>query len=169
MTKINGLTIKEIVFSGIFSTIIMDIGYVLIKVTEIVKGSMEPQFLGRWILHIFTGEFIQENIRIVAEMNFEKPVSIIVHYLTGIILLGIFLQIRKVKIMPQSKYMGLVFGLITVVLPWFIFYPSIGFGFMGLDTPEGSNNIVYSILYHSFFGLGITLWLGFVRKFVIKN
>ncbi len=44
-----------------------------------------------------------------------------------------------------------------------------GFGFMGLDTPEGLNNIVYSIIYHSFYGLGITLWLDFVRKFVIKD
>jgi len=65
--------------------------------------------------------------------------------------------------------MGLVFGWITVILPWLILYPCIGFGFMGLDTPEGADNIVYSIICHSFFGLGITLWLRFIRKFVIKH
>ena len=36
---------------------------------------------------------------------------------------------------------------------------------MGLDTPEGLNNIEYSFIYHSFFGLGITLWIGFVQKY----
>lgn len=169
MKKGNGLTVKEVVLAGIFSTIIMDIGYVFIKVTGIVKGSMEPQFLGRWILNMFKGELIQENIRTATEMSLEKPVSLIVHYLTGVVLLGVFFWLRKsIKMFPASKAMGLVFGWVTVVLPWFFFYPCIGFGFMGLDTPEGSNNIVYSLIYHSFFGLGITLWLGFVRKFVIK-
>ena len=170
MKKRDGMKIKEIVFMGIFSTIIMDIGFVFLKVTKIVKGSMEPQFLGRWILNMFNGEFIQENIRIATQMNLEKPVSIITHYLTGIFLVGIFLLLRiKTKIFPGSIHMGLVFGWVTLLLPWFFFYPCIGFGFLGLDTPEGSNNIVYSIIYHSFFGLGITLWLGFVRKFVIKD
>ena len=170
MKNRNRMMIKEIVFMGIFSTIIMDIGFVFLKVTKIVKGSMEPQFLGRWILNMFNGEFIQENIRIATQMNLEKPVSIIIHYLTGIFLVAIFLLLRdKIKIFPGSIHMGLVFGWITLLLPWFFFYPCIGFGFMGLDTPEGSNNIVYSIIYHSFFGLGITLWLGFVRKFVIKG
>ncbi len=170
MKKKNGTMIKEIVFMGIFSTIIMDIGFVFLKVTQIVEGSMEPQFLGRWILNMFNGEFIQENIRIATQMGLEKPVSLITHYLTGIILVGIFLWLRKkIKVFPDSIHMGVVFGWITLLLPWFFFYPCIGFGFMGLDTPEGSNNIVYSIIYHSFFGLGITLWLGFVRKFVIKD
>jgi hypothetical protein len=166
----NQIKTKEVILMGIFSTIIMDIGFVFLKITKIVKGSMEPQFLGRWILNMFNGEFIQENIRIATQMKLEKPVSIIIHYLTGIFLVGIFLLLRKkIKIFPGSIYMGLVFGWITLLIPWLFFYPCIGFGFFGLDTPEGSNNIVYSIIYHSFFGLGITLWLGFVRKFVLKN
>lgn len=168
--ELNRITIKEVVLSGIFSTIIMDIGYVFLKLTKIVKGSMEPQFLGRWILNMFNGEFIQENIRTATQMQLEGPVSLIVHYLTGIFLLGLFLLLRnKIKMFPGSIHMGMVFGWVTVVLPWFFFYPCIGFGFMGLGTPEGSSNILYSIIYHSFFGLGITLWLGFVRKFFIKN
>jgi hypothetical protein len=166
----NIITIKEIIFMGIFSTIIMDLGFVFPKVTKIVIGSMEAQFLGRWVLNMFNGEFIHENIRIAAEMSLEKPVSLLIHYLTGIALVAVFLLLRrKVKSFPDSIHMGLVFGWITTVLPWFIMYPCLGFGFMGLDTPEGTNNIVYSIIYHSFLGLGITLWLGFVRKFVIKD
>ena len=109
MNKRNGITIKEIVFMGIFSTIIMDIGFVFLKVTKIVKGSMEPQFLGRWILNMFNGEFIQENIRIATQMNLEKPVSLITHYLTGIFLVGLFLLLtKKIKIFPRSIYMGVV-------------------------------------------------------------
>jgi hypothetical protein len=161
---------KEVVLMGIFSTIIMDLGFVFLKVTQIVKGSMEPQFLGRWILNMFNGQFVQENIQMATQMSIEKPVSILTHYLTGTVLVAVFLLMKeKIKAFPGSIYMGIVFGWITLILPWFFFYPCIGFGFMGLDTPEGSNNIVYSIIYHSFFGLGVTLWLGFIRKFVIKD
>ncbi len=166
----NKMKTKEVILMGVFSTIIMDIGYVFLKITEIVRGSMEPQFLGRWILNMFNGEFVQENIRIVAQMKLEQPVSVIIHYLTGIFLVGIFLLLRKkIKIFPGSIYMGLVFGWLTLLIPWLFFYPCIGFGFFGLDTPEGTNNIIYSIIYHSFFGLGITLWLGLVRKLVFKK
>jgi hypothetical protein len=49
-------TVKEFLLVGVFSTIIMDIGFVFLKVTQIVKGSMDPQFLGRWILGMFNGE-----------------------------------------------------------------------------------------------------------------
>ncbi len=158
-------TKKEIVLMGLFSTVIMDIGFVFLKATSIVKGSMEPQFLGRWILNIFNGHFIQENIGMVTPMGLEKPVSLITHYVTGIALVGIFLLFRKkIKTFPGSIYMGFVFSWISLVLPWCILYPSLGFGFMGLNTPEGSSNIVYSIIYHSFFGLGITLWLGIKGK-----
>ncbi len=169
MKKRNGISVKEIILMGIFATIIMDIGYVFLVVTNIVQGSNEPQFLGRWILHMFDGEFIQENIRAAQEMKFEKPVSLLVHYLTGIFLSGVFLKLSRIRNFPRSIYMGLIFGWITLLFPWFLFYPFIGFGIMGLDTPEGINNIFYSIIYHSFFGLGITFWLGFVGKFFIKD
>lgn len=161
---------KETVIMGIFSTVIMDTGFVFLKVTSIVKGSMEPQFLGRWILNMLNGQFVQENIRVATQMNIEKPVSLLIHYLTGIVLVAVFLWLREnKKVIPGSIYMGLVFGWITLILPWFILYPCIGFGFMGLDTPEGVSNIGYSIIYHSFFGLGLTLWLGIVKKHVMKN
>ncbi|MBC8440098.1 MAG: hypothetical protein H8D87_10465 [Deltaproteobacteria bacterium] len=70
---------KEIVFMGIFSTLIMDIGFVFLKVTNIVKGSMEPQFLGRWILNMFNGQFVQENIR-MDYINFTLVYSLSMHW-----------------------------------------------------------------------------------------
>ncbi len=82
---------KEVVLMGIFSTFIMDLGFVFLKVTQIVKGSMEPQFLGRWILNMFNGQFVQENILMATQMSLEKPVSLLTHYLTGIALVSIFL------------------------------------------------------------------------------
>ena len=58
--KILRKMIKEIVFMGIFSTIIMDIGEETVKALFPIKESMAPQYLGRWILNRFNGEFIHK-------------------------------------------------------------------------------------------------------------
>jgi len=166
----NRITIKEIIFMGIFSTLIMDIGEEIVKALFPIKESIAPQFLGRWILNMFNGVFIHDNIQTANHFGFEIPVAISFHYFTGIFLVGIFLWLRNnIKIFPSSMYMGLVYGWVTILLPWLIMFPALGFGFFGLGAHNDINNIIASIIAHSFYGLGITIWLGFVRKFVIKD
>ena len=170
MKKRNGMMIKEIVFMGIFSTIIMDIGEETVKALIPIKESMAPQYLGRWILNMFNGVFIHDNIQMANHFRFEIPVAISFHYFTGIFLVGIFLWLRNnMKIFPSSMYMGLVYGWLTILLPWLIMFPALGFGFFGLGAHNDINNIVASIIAHSFFGLGMTLWLGWARKFIMKD
>jgi len=161
----NEIRIKEIVFMGIFSTVVMDFGYLFTTLTKIVEPSMQSYHIGRWLLNMLQGTFIHNDIRAIEAIVIEKPVSLIAHYLTGIILAGVFLMLRKkYKIFSSSILMGMVFGWITLVIPWFIMYPALGFGFLGLDCPENTNYILFSVLNHSFYGLGITLWLGWVGK-----
>ncbi len=65
--------------------------------------------------------------------------------------------------------MGLVYGWLTMLLPLLIMFPALGFGFFGLGAHNDINNIIASIIAHSFYGLGMTLWLGWVRKFIMKD
>ncbi len=119
---------------------------------------------------MFRGIFIHTDIRAAEAIGIEKPVSLVAHYLTGIILVSVFLWLRKnIKVFSGSAFMGMVFGWITVILPWFVMYPALGFGFLGLECPENTNYILFGVLNHSFFGLGMTLWLGWVRKFIMKD
>ena len=170
MKKRKGMMIKELLCMGVFSTIVMDIGEETVKALFPIKESMAPQYLGRWILNMFNGVFIHDNIQTANHFIFEMPVAISFHYFTGIFLVGIFLWLRNnIKIFPSSMYMGLVYGWLTMLLPWLIMFPVLGFGFFGLGTHNDINNIIASIIAHSFYGLGMTLWLGWVRKFIMKN
>ena len=170
MKKRNRMMIKELLCMGVFSTIVMDIGEEIVKALFLVKESMEPQYLGRWILNMFEGVFTHDNIQTATQFNFEIPVAISFHYLTGIFLVGIFLWLRNnIKIFPSSMYMGLVHGWLTMLLPLLIMFPALGFGFFGLGAHNDTNNIIASIIAHSFYGLGMTLWLGWVRKFIMKD
>jgi hypothetical protein len=48
-------------------------------------------------------------------------------------------------------------------------FPALGFGFFGLGINNDMNNIAASIMAHSFYGLGMTLWLGWASKFIMKH
>ena len=162
--------IKELLCMGVFSTLVMDIGEEAVKALLPIKESMGPQYLGRWILNMFNGVFIHDNIQTATQFRFEIPVAISCHYLMGIFLVGIFLWLRNnIKIFPSSMVMGLVYGWITMLVPWLIIFPALGFGFFGLGAHNDINNIIASIIAHSFYGLGMTLWLGWVRKFIMKD
>jgi len=167
--KKKGALIKEIVLMGIFATIVMDIGEEIVKTLFPITEFMEPQYLGRWILNMFNGVFIHENIQTANQFRFEILMSISFHYFTGIFLVGIFLWLKNnTKIFPNSMYMGIIYGWLTLLLPWLIMYPGLGFGFFGLGDHNSVNNIIASIIAHSFYGLGITFWLGIVRKFIMS-
>ena len=170
MKKRNGMIIKELLCMGVFSTLVMDIGEETVKALFPVQESMKPQYLGRWILNMFDGVFIHDSIQTATQFSFEIPVAISVHYFTGIFLVGIFLWLRNnIKNFPSSMVMGLVYGWLTILVPGLIMFPVLGFGFFGLGAGVGINNIIASVIAHSFYGLGMTLWLGRVRKFIIKD
>ncbi|MBT4088975.1 MAG: DUF2938 family protein [Deltaproteobacteria bacterium] len=169
-TEKRSIMVKEMVLMGVFSTFVMDLGYVFIKLTKIVEPSMQPYHLGRWLLSMLQGTFMHADIGAVEAFGIEKPVALIAHYLTGIILVNAFLWLKKnTKVFSGSIFMGILFGLVTVVFPWFVMYPAMGFGFLGLDGPGNSNNVLFGLLNHSFFGIGITFWMWWVRKFTVKS
>ena len=92
-----------------------------------------------------------------------KRISI---YLIGIVLAGIYLLLElKVPIIRDQLWMALIFGLITVLLPWLWLYPSIGIGFLASKTPKKSPYIVTSLINHTDFGLGLVVWIVVFRRF----
>ena len=50
---------------------------------------------------------------------------------------------------------GVIFGLATSLLPWFILLPSFGWGFIGVRGPHGANALLASALSHIPYGFGV--------------
>jgi len=164
------MKVKELLGMGLFSTLVMDIGEEITKALLPIKESMEPQYLGRWVLNMFDGVFIHDNIQTANQFRFEVPAAIAFHYFTGILLVGIFLWLREnIQTFPRSTYMGLAYAWLTLFLPLLIMFPALGFGIFGLDANDDLSNMVASILAHTFYGFGMMLWLGWVSRFVMKD
>jgi hypothetical protein len=56
---------------------------------------------------------------------------------------------------------GVLFGLATSLLPWFVLLPSFGWGLFGRRGPRGSNALLASTLSHIPYGLGVGAVMAF--------
>ena len=124
------INIVEMILIGIVATLIMDIFSIIFAKLRIIQPKIRPQIVDQWALYMFRGKFIHNDINKTPTLNNEKLAAFISHYMIGIILAGIYLFMEsKETIIRDQWWMALIFGLITVLLPWLWLYPSIGIGF----------------------------------------
>jgi len=158
----------EMIFMGIFATYFMDILAKYLVKSKIVRAAIEPHIPGRWVLYMLKGKFIHKDIRQKPALKNEKLTTIISHYLIGIALIGIYLFLElKIPAIRAQLWTALVFGITTVLLPWLWLYPSIGIGFLASKSKNKSDYIIFSIINHINFGIGMTIWIVIFRRFFI--
>jgi hypothetical protein len=158
----------EMILMGIFATYFMDlIGGFLIK-RKFIYSFIEPEAVGRWFLYMFKGKFIHKDINKTPALNNEKLWSFVSHYLIGIILAGIylFLELRE-PIIRDYLWMPLIFGIATVILPWFWLLPSMGLGSLASKSPNRPGIIKANLVNHTNFGLGLLIWIVSFHSFII--
>jgi len=138
------------------ATVIMDIWLLILKLFKIPTLSFA--FLGRWVGWIFQGKFIHKSIAQSSQIKGEYLLGWIAHYSVGLIFALSFLFIvgSDWLIHPQL-YSALLFGVVTVLIPFFIMQPAMGSGFASSKTPHPFLNCLKSLLNHSVFGCGLYL------------
>ena len=141
---------------GIGATVIMDIWLLILKLFKI--PTLNFAFLGRWVGWIFQSKFIHKSIAQSSQIKDEYLLGWIAHYSVGLIFAFSFLCIvgSDWLIHPQF-YSALLFGLVTVLIPFFIMQPAMGSGFASSKTPHPFLNCLKSLLNHSAFGCGLYL------------
>ena len=161
------MIVIEMILMGIFATYFMDlIGGFLVK-RKFIHSFIEPEAVGRWFLYMFKGKFTHKDINKTPPLNNEKLWFVVSHYLIGIVLAGIYLFLElKEPIIRDQLWIPLVFGIATVILPWFWLLPSIGFGFLASKSPDKLSIIKTNLVNHTNFGLGLLIWtISFHRFF----
>jgi hypothetical protein len=159
------MIIIEMILMGTFATYFMDlIGSFLVK-RKLIRPFVESEAVGRWFLYMLKGKFIHKDINRTPELNNEKLWSFISHYLIGIILAGIYLLLQlKEPAIRYQFWMPLIFGIATVILPWFWMLPSIGLGFLASKAPNMLSIIKTNLINHTNFGLGLLIWIVSIHR-----
>lgn len=142
---------------GIGANLIMDAWNFFLKRAFNIP-SLNYCLLGRWILHMPRGTFTHQNIAAAPEKNFECAVGWIAHYAIGITLAVIFVFLSSGRWLEQPALLpALVYGIGTVVLPFFVMQPSLGLGFAASKTPKPAQARLKSLATHTVFGVGLYL------------
>jgi len=162
------INIVEMILMGVLATLVMDLLAIRLAKMRIIHPPIGPEAVGRWILYMFKGQFIHEDIHKTPALNNEKSVSLLFHYLIGIGLAGIYLLLEMLEpTIRRQLWMPLIFGIATVILPWFWLYPSMGLGFLASKAPQKTPYIVTSLVNHTDFGLGLVIWVALFRHFLM--
>ncbi|KJF42175.1 DUF2938 family protein [Draconibacterium sediminis] len=158
------MLIAQIILSGTFATIIMDLCASFLAKRKIIHPFITQNELGRWFLYLFKGKYFHQNITTTPPLKNEKLWCFISHYLIGIVLTGFYFGMElKFPWMKNQFWLPIFYGFVTVIFPWFWLLPSINMGFVAAKSEQRSKIIRTNITNHTVFGLGILLWMILIK------
>lgn len=140
---------------GIGATLVMDLWNLFLKRSFNIP-SLNYCVLGRWLRHMPGGTLRHANITAAQQKPFECAVGRIAHYTIGAVLAMVFVVLVSGDWLARPTVLpALLFGIATVVFPFFIMQPSLGFGIAASRTPHPTQARLKSLVTHLVFGVGL--------------
>jgi hypothetical protein len=164
----NGQMLLLGALAGVLTTATADLGALLgarLRVGGVGPRRSGPDIIGRWFRYMLRGKFRHDDILQTPRLPGELPLGLVIHYLIGIVFTLAFGAIVLALHMTATILPALVFGLATVVFPWFLMLPSQGMGWMGRDAGPNTHLGRMSLYTHFIFGVALALWTTLLRPF----
>ena len=143
---------------GIVGAVLMDVTETYAAKVGITSG-VNIALIGRWFLGLLRGQLSHPNILNSKSLPQEVRAGWAFHFIVGgggvALIYPLFFQATGLQFPNNQLLGGLLFGLSTSLLPWFILLPSFGWGLFGLRGPQGTNALLASTLSHIPYGLGV--------------
>jgi hypothetical protein len=162
MTVTNlALSLMNAILIGLGATFTFDLWALLLKYAFKINPS-KMCLVGRWIRHMPAGIFWHSDITSAPQKIAECAVGWIAHYLIGSAFAITFVAfvgsnwLRHPALMP-----AIIFGIVTVAMPFCIMQPAFGLGLAAAKTPNPAQARLRTLMNHTVFGAGLYLfsWL----------
>ncbi|WP_420234421.1 DUF2938 domain-containing protein [Pseudomonas sp. ABY48] len=154
-------TALRVLLVGMGATLIMDIsGFVQARMFGL--ASLDYGLVGRWLGHMLQGRFRHAPIMAATPIRNERLMGWVFHYIVGIIFAMVLIGAKgPAWICNPTLVPALVLGLVSVIVPFFIMQPALGFGVAGSKTGAPRVARRKSVTAHLTFGLGlfVAAWL----------
>jgi hypothetical protein len=153
--------LMQVAAVGIGATVCMDIWALLLRRIAGVP-SLDYCLLGRWVLHMRHGIVVHDSIGAAPKQPHECKAGWAAHYSIGVVFAFIFTALVPDGWLDQPRVLpALLFGLITVVVPFFTLQPALGLGSASSKTTHPGAARINTAATHSIFGAGLYLcaWL----------
>ena len=143
---------------GLGATLFIDLWALLLRHAFDVR-SLDYCLLGRWVLHMPAGRVVHENIAASTAKTHECAVGWTAHYSIGVAFALLFGMMAPEGWFERPTLLpALLFGIATVIVPFFTLQPSFGLGIAASRTPAPNRARVKSLMTHTVFGLGLYVW-----------
>jgi hypothetical protein len=142
---------------GLGATLVMDLWNLFLKRAFGIP-SLSYCLLGRWIGHMPSGKVRHASIAAAPAVRFECTIGPIAHYAIGVMLAIGFILIASPAWLARPTFLpALLYGVVTVVFPFFLMQPSFGLGIASARTPHPARARLKSLMTHTVFGAGLYL------------
>jgi hypothetical protein len=163
------LYILDAILIGLGATLTIDLWALLLRRAFSV-GSLDYCLLGRWVLHIPSGRLVHPSIGSAARKPNECKVGWTIHYLIGTVFALLF-----VLLAPEGWLEGptlspaVLFGAVTVLVPFFTMQPAFGLGVAASKTPHPNRARVKSLMTHTVFGVGLYVSAAILSQLLFRR
>ena len=151
----------EIAAIGIGATVGIDLWAVFLRRVAGVR-SLDYCLLGRWVLHMRHGVVRHDSIAAATEQPHECKVGWAAHYSIGVAFAFVFIALVSSRWLGRPAFVpALIFGLVTVAVPFVTMQPALGLGIASSRTRNPNAARLKSLSTHAIFGVGLDLsaWL----------
>ena len=140
---------------GIGATLVMDVWNLFLKRTFGIP-SLNYCLVGRWFCHMPGGTLRHSNITTAPRKPLECAVGWIAHYSVGVVFALVLVALASNDWLARPTVLPpLLFGIGTVVFPFFVLQPSLGLGIAASRTPHPTEARLKSLMTHIVFGVGL--------------
>jgi len=123
------------------------------------SSGVTADYIGRWVYGLFKARWVHRDIRKTEPVHGEVQIGMAFHFIVGggvvALLYPWFINFVELETLSEHLVTGIVYGLATSLLPWFILMPALGWGWFGSKTPFESEPVITPLLSHIAYGLGI--------------
>jgi hypothetical protein len=139
---------------GIGATLVMDLWGILLKRVFNIPA---PNYclVGRWLRHMGNGVFKHTSIAAAARKPAECALGWAAHYTIGMLFALALALALPGWLQSPTLIPALIFGLVTVIFPFFVMHPAFGLGLVASRTPDPVQARLRSLMNHAVFGLGL--------------
>lgn len=141
---------------GIGATAIMDTWLLLLR--RMGVPILNFAFVGRWVGHLFRGQFAHTAIAKAAPIRGELAWGWLTHYAVGVAFATVLVGIQGAAWVHHPTLLpALAVGICTVAAPLLVMQPAMGAGFAASRTATPLRNCLRSLVNHTVFGFGLYL------------
>jgi hypothetical protein len=152
------LSLISSILLGLGATLTFDVWALFLKYAFKITPS-NFCMVGRWILYMPEGTFTHSDIGSTPRKNAECEVGWIAHYIIGVIFASIFVAFGGENwLQHPTLFPATIFGVITVLAPFFLLQPSFGYGVAASKTSNPAQARLRSLINHTGFGIGLYLF-----------